>query len=98
MRRKTYNEYIPLTAEPEFEEVKRLLTELSVPYIRVTKHQIKIGEINYYPITGTITRDNFPRLNVKGIEALRAALLKRFPTAAAPTHANEPFGDLTQLN
>jgi hypothetical protein len=41
---------------------------------RCNEHHIKIGEINYYPNTGTITTDPAHRHSQKGLEALLEVL------------------------
>jgi hypothetical protein len=40
-----------------FEAANDLLQRLRVSYRRVSRDQLKIGAINYYPNTGTITVD-----------------------------------------
>jgi hypothetical protein len=55
-----------------------LLEALGVHYERPVPHQLKIGDINYFPSTGTIHVDRESKARSKrGKEALKSLLLER---------------------
>jgi hypothetical protein len=49
------------------------------PVRRMTQYHVKIGDVNYYITTGTITIDPAVRYKMKGFEALLALLDEKYP-------------------
>jgi hypothetical protein len=52
---------------------------------RPEKKQLKIGPVNYWPTTGTITVDGGRRIVQKGIETLMRVLAEEFPPHTSHT-------------
>ncbi|MBR1191468.1 hypothetical protein [Bradyrhizobium sp. AUGA SZCCT0160] len=68
--------------EQDTPEQRRQLTELErrgYPVRRMTQYHVKIGEVNYYVTTGTITIDPAVRHKMKGFHALLALLDEKYP-------------------
>jgi hypothetical protein len=63
--------------DDKWREAVALLNELKLPVCRPSRSQLKSGRVNYYPATGTVTDDNFPRaLPEHGLGALRRYLTR----------------------
>lgn len=57
------------------QEAKTWLTEHGLPYRHLPPHQLKIGSINFWPGTGTITIDGEPgKRPAKGLAGLEEIL------------------------
>jgi hypothetical protein len=48
-----------------------------VYFVRTSKHQLKIGDLNFWPVKGTLMFDGRARETVKGIKGLAELLSKR---------------------
>jgi hypothetical protein len=60
----------PSQCSPAMQRAARELTELDVAFVIRTKHQLKVGNLNFYPGTGTIFRDeDSEALPEQGLEA-----------------------------
>lgn len=65
----------------KFDAANDMLEQLCVCYWRVSRSQLKIGDINFYPNTGTITFDGIAKAcKAKGLDAL----VERIDGAASP--------------
>lgn len=65
--------------ECSMEAAKEWLDARNVRYVQKTVYQLKMGIVNFYPTTGTITIDGEPPYADKGLQALSEAL-ERFGT------------------
>ena len=62
------------TDPPEWHSEIRALQKRGYKVTRPSPHQIKVGPINYYPSTGTITSDPCRRHTEKGFDGLLEVL------------------------
>ena len=60
-----------------FNDANDLLQTLGIYYKRPSKHQLKIGDINFYPATGAVTVDGGKPVSEKGLVALEKQVLAR---------------------
>jgi hypothetical protein len=70
---------------PETVELIKRLISLKYFVKRPEKKQLKIGPVNYWPTTGTITVDGGRRIVQKGTETLMRVLAKEFPPHTSHT-------------
>ncbi|MBL8537054.1 MAG: hypothetical protein JNM59_06585 [Hyphomonadaceae bacterium] len=62
----------------KFDAANDMLEQLGVCYHRPSPHQFKIGDINFYPKTGTITFDGIAKAwREKGLDALKERIEAR---------------------
>ncbi len=72
----------PLQRPDDSPEMRDAISELQlrgIRLIRPTVFQLKIGDINFYPGTGTIQFDGGKALEASGLPALLRIIDQRFP-------------------
>lgn len=50
------------------------LTKARIPFSRAAPHQLKIGNLSFYPVSGTLNFDGCRREPVRGLTGLKAIL------------------------
>lgn len=62
---------------PDMVSAIKALQKRGVSVWRPSAHQLKVGNLNYWPGTGRITRDAFPKITDQGLDALLEMLPRR---------------------
>src|ERR1051325_3671447 len=64
------------TSAAMYDAMTRLRTA-GITFARCSEHQLKVGEWNFYPNTGSLYADDQPPLKERGIETLLQVLSRR---------------------
>jgi len=65
------------TDTPEMRGAISELEEKGVKLVRTSRFQLKVGPFNFWPDSGTITRDGHPPLAKRGLEAFLEMIPQR---------------------